>query len=195
MKGEGGHLTDTAASSSSFCLWTCRTRLNTDGLKERETGQTEIHTSHRQQERLQERQLTWTQPRQRCSPCLQPHPLLGGTVLGRALGLIASPWLRSPRTDGATAEVRGCGTRLLLCRLKRSELSSSTGVTSFILRLSFPSPCSAALSPPSPGTMALAAIATSADTSPAASDFSAKGEISVEHVVQKNKFRKNEGSF
>lgn len=84
---------------------------------------------------------------------------------------------------------------LLLCRLKRSELSSSTGVTSLILRLSFPSPCSAALSPPSPGVMALAAIATATGTSPAASDFPAKEEISVERVGQKEKFRENEESF
>lgn len=41
--------------------------------------------------------------------------------------------------------------------------------------------------------MALAAIAASAETSPAASDFPAKGEISVEQ--KKKKFRENEESF
>lgn len=43
IKCERGYLTDTAASSSSFCLWTCRTRLNTDGLKGAgDTHQTEL---------------------------------------------------------------------------------------------------------------------------------------------------------
>lgn len=36
-------MTDTAPCSSSFCLWTCRTRLNTDGLKGAgDTHQTEL---------------------------------------------------------------------------------------------------------------------------------------------------------
>lgn len=69
---------------------------------------------------------------------------------------------------------------LLLCRLKRSELPSSTGVTSFILRLSFPSPFSTVSSPLSPDVMALAAIATSADTSLATFDLSLKEVISEE---------------
>lgn len=79
-------------------------------------------------------------------------------------------------------ERRGRGAaraRLLLCRLKRSELTSSTGVTSFILRLSFPSLFSAVSSTLSPDTMALAAIVTSAETSPTASDFSEKDVISA----------------
>lgn len=91
------------------------------------------------------------------------------------------------------AEMRGCGTWLLLIRLKRSELTSSTGVTSFILKLSFPSPFSAALSPLSPGTMALAAITASAETSPAASDFSAKGEISVEESHTEEQIQEKPG--
>lgn len=75
--------------------------------------------------------------------------------------------------------------RLLLCRLKRSELTSSTGVTSFILRLSFPSPFPAVSSPLSPDVMALAAIAASADTSPARSDFSEKDLSSAGETFQK----------
>lgn len=73
--------------------------------------------------------------------------------------------------------VRGCeeAKRFSLCRLKRSELTSSTGVTSFILRLSFPSlPFPTASSLLSPATMALAA-----DTSPTTSDFSEKDVISA----------------
>lgn len=70
--------------------------------------------------------------------------------------------------------------RLSLCRLKRSELPSSTGVTSFILKLSFPSPFSVVSSPLSPDTMSLAAIAPSAETSPATPDFSEKEVISGE---------------
>lgn len=66
---------------------------------------------------------------------------------------------------------------LSLCRLKRSELPSSTGVTSFILRLSFPPSFSVASSPLSPDAMSLAVMAAMA-ASHATPDFSEKDEIS-----------------
>lgn len=72
----------------------------------------------------------------------------------------------------------GGGGGLLLCRLKRSELPSSTGVTSFILRLSFPSPFSTASSPLAPDAMLLAAI----DPLPPEPDFSEKEVISAKKI-------------
>lgn len=68
----------------------------------------------------------------------------------------------------------------LLCRLNRSksELPSSTGVTSFIRKLSFPSSPPAVSSPLSPAVMSLVAIAVSAEMSPATADFLGKEVIS-----------------
>lgn len=79
--------------------------------------------------------------------------------------------------------------QLLLCRLKCSdpELPSSTGVTSFILRLSFPSCSTAAGSSPSllsSTEISLAAIVVSLVTS--ASDGSENEVISANH--QKGKW-------
>lgn len=88
---------------------------------------------------------------------------------------------------------------LLLCRLKCSEpeLPSSTGVTSFILRLSFPSCSTAAGSSPSllsSTEISLAAIVVSLVTS--ASDGSENEVISAKHQkgMKKTKTQQEHGS-
>lgn len=73
-----------ASSSSSFCLWTCLTRLNTDGLKATSDNTSNWKATFKNVSScgvFEVFQVTWLQHWQLCFPWPGLHLLLVGTVL------------------------------------------------------------------------------------------------------------------